>query len=89
MAQVADERHGSGADPHQHETDGRAAYAAYGDRVGWVNFAGARIPDWDDLGGRIQGAWEAGGAAVRARVQAELAGAQAESAPVPLPDGQQ
>lgn len=73
----ADERTGSGAKPLTHETNGQANYAAYGDRVGWVNFAGARIPDWDDLGERIQQAWDAGADAVRQRVLAELEGGSA------------
>lgn len=35
----------------------RATFEAYRDAVGGVNFAGAPIPDWDDLGDTVQKGW--------------------------------
>lgn len=37
----------------------RAAYSAYGAEVGWKNFQGSPMPQWQDLGGTIQAAWRA------------------------------
>lgn len=36
---------------------GRIAYAAYGETTGHKNYAGLPMPDWEDLGDRIQQAW--------------------------------
>lgn len=73
-----DHRKGSGADPLQHQTDAEAGYAAYGDAVGWVNAAGAPLPEWDDLGGRLQRGWQAMADAVRTRA-AHQASVQADA----------
>lgn len=35
----------------------KAAYAAYGEATGGKNFRGEPMPDWDDLGEKIQYAW--------------------------------
>ena len=35
------------------------AYHAYGDTVGWKNFAGQQMPAFTDLPETIQRAWEA------------------------------
>jgi hypothetical protein len=50
---------------HRDESPGEAdveaaallAYDAYGDQVGWRNFAGGDMPDWADLPEKIRGAW--------------------------------
>ncbi len=34
-------------------------YEAYGDFVGWKNYAGLLMPLWKDLPEKIQGAWKA------------------------------
>lgn len=43
----------------------QAAYTAYGQATGGRNFLGDPMPDWDDLGDTIQGAWVAATIAVR------------------------
>ncbi|MER6235952.1 hypothetical protein ABT185_07730 [Streptomyces clavifer] len=35
----------------------QAAYKAYGEATGGLNFRGDPMPVWDDLGGVIQHAW--------------------------------
>lgn len=42
----------------------QAAYAAYGDSTGGLNYQGRAMPDWDDLGDAIQVAWVAAAGAV-------------------------
>ena len=37
----------------------RAAYAAYGQATGGLNYQGLPMPEWDDLGEPIQRAWVA------------------------------
>jgi hypothetical protein len=37
----------------------QAAYAAYGDHTGGLNYQGRTMPAWDNLGPTIQGAWVA------------------------------
>ena len=36
----------------------KAAYAAYGEVVGWKNFRGDPMPQFNDLPGEIQSAWD-------------------------------
>lgn len=52
------------------------AYAAYGDTVDWKNYAGLPMPQWPDLGEKIQRAWLAAiGAAIemyRAMVRLQI-----------------
>lgn len=36
---------------------GVIAYEAYGDSVDWKTFDGRPMPEWSDLGERIQQAW--------------------------------
>jgi hypothetical protein len=55
----------------QQVTDARAAYAAYGEATGGLNFRGEPMPGWEGLGDTIQGAWIAAAAAVRHRVETE------------------
>lgn len=57
------------------------AYQAYGESTGFENYAGLPMPEWDDLGERIQGAWVAATEAVRKKVIAAPARAVPESAP--------
>lgn len=38
---------------------GQRAYHAYGNAIGWVNFMGESMPDWDKLPPSIQSAWQA------------------------------
>lgn len=42
----------------------QAAYKAYGDSTGWVNFLGKPMPKWEDLPESIQKAWRDATAAV-------------------------
>lgn len=53
------------------------AYAAYGDSVNWQNYQGLPMPQWPDLGGKIQHAWlTAVGSAIemyRAMVRLQIA----------------
>jgi len=35
------------------------AYDAYGDFVGWKNYAGAPMPQWHELPDKIRDAWRA------------------------------
>jgi len=42
----------------------QAAYAAYGDSTGWVNFLGKPMPKWAELPEKIQQAWRDATAAV-------------------------
>lgn len=35
----------------------KLAYGAYGQTTGFKNFQGNPMPNWDDLGETIQGAW--------------------------------
>lgn len=53
--------------------DARAAYVAYGETTGGRNFRGEPMPAWDGLGDTIQRAWIAAAAAVRARVERDVA----------------
>lgn len=53
----------------------RRAFDAYGDRAQWTNVAGEPIPQWPQIGDRIQDCWEAAARAVHDAV-----------AP-PMPDG--
>lgn len=46
----------------------RAAYAAYGETTGGKNYQGPPMPDWDDLGEKIQTAWRAATVAVHGLV---------------------
>jgi hypothetical protein len=48
-----------------------AAYAAYGQSVGWKNFAGNPMPEWHELPERIQEAWRASVRAVVTALAAE------------------
>ena len=36
-----------------------SAYRAYGYKVGWENYQGLPMPQWDELTPAIRGAWEA------------------------------
>lgn len=36
---------------------GKIAYLAYGDSVGWKNYQGLPMPQWDQLSVAIQGGW--------------------------------
>lgn len=38
---------------------GKEAYQAYGNYVDFKNFQGNPMPSWNDLGEKIQGAWQA------------------------------
>lgn len=49
--------------------DAQAAYAAYGQTTGGLNFRGEPMPTWDGLGDTIQQAWIAAAAAVRGRAE--------------------
>lgn len=51
----------------------RAAYAAYSQSTGGLNYQGLPMPDWDGLGETIQGAWRAATGTVRETVLAERA----------------
>lgn len=51
--------------------DAKAAYAAYGETTGGLNFRGEPMPDWDGLGDTIQRAWVAAAATVRRKVELE------------------
>ena len=42
----------------------KAAYAAYGEVVGWKNFRGDPMPQWSELPEVIQRGWDAAGEAV-------------------------
>jgi hypothetical protein len=42
----------------------KVAYAAYGDATGGLNYQGAPMPAWDDLGTPIQSAWVAAARAI-------------------------
>ena len=42
----------------------RIAYEAYGDTVGWVNYQGKPMPQFDDLTEIIRDAWAAAAQAV-------------------------
>ncbi|PRY35346.1 hypothetical protein [Umezawaea tangerina] len=42
----------------------QAAYEAYGDTTGGLNYQGLPMPSWDDLGDLIRAAWTAAAAAV-------------------------
>lgn len=42
----------------------RLAYEAYGESTGGKTFDGRQMPDWDDLGEKIQTAWVAAAGAV-------------------------
>lgn len=57
--------------PHtdQELADAQTAYTAYGDTTGGLNFRGEPMPTWGNLGHKIQAAWVAAAAAVRARVE--------------------
>lgn len=35
----------------------KVAYHAYGAEADWKNYQGLPMPQWDDLGDAIQGAW--------------------------------
>ncbi len=43
--------------PYHPETAACLAYNAYGDHVGWKNYAGLPMPIWSDLPDKIRGAW--------------------------------
>lgn len=45
-------------------TMAKLAYAAYGESTGNKNYQGLPMPDWNDLGAPIQGAWLAAVGAV-------------------------
>jgi len=49
-------------------TDGEAAYAAYGNYVGWVNYQGLPMPPWEELPDKIKGAWGAAAEAIVERM---------------------
>lgn len=51
----------------------QAAYQAYGETTGFLNYQGKAMPGWDDLGDTIQGAW----VAAARRVEEILCGPQA------------
>lgn len=67
----------------------REAYAAYGRETGGTNFYGLPMPEWDQLGQRIQGAWTAAALAVAEQLliraphtqTPEQAGTEASPAP--------
>lgn len=39
------------------EYAGRRAYTAYGEAVGWTAVSGSPMPQWDNIGEKVQGAW--------------------------------
>ena len=45
-------------------TLGQVAYEAYATETAWRTFDDRQMPSWDDLGERIQRAWEAAAQAV-------------------------
>jgi hypothetical protein len=47
----------------------RTAYRAYGETTDFKNFRGEPMPEWDNLGDRIQAAWVAATEAVRREVE--------------------
>jgi hypothetical protein len=47
------------------------AYDKYGDFVGWKNYAGLKMPDWDQLPSNIQDAWKASVRAVSEKLASE------------------
>ena len=57
------------------DTLARAAYDAYGDHTGHLNYQGLPMPIFDDLGDTIQGAWRKAAARVDEMVRRELADA--------------
>ncbi|MFJ9114493.1 hypothetical protein ACIRJO_02975 [Streptomyces sp. NPDC102394] len=46
----------------------KAAYAAYGGATGGKNFRGEPMPEWEDLGPKIQTAWEVAAEAVARQI---------------------
>lgn len=42
----------------------KIAYLGYGEAVGYKNYEGKPMPDWKDLGSKIQNAWIAATVAV-------------------------
>lgn len=46
----------------------KIAYRAYATSTGGKTFDGRDMPDWDDLGDRVQAAWTAAAEAVRVAV---------------------
>jgi mono/diheme cytochrome c family protein len=49
----------------------QVAYRAYGETTHFTNFRGEPMPDWAELGDRIQRAWVAAVAAVAEQVRGE------------------
>ncbi len=52
---------------YDEEALAKAAYEAYGQSTGGLNYQGLPMPEWADLGDKIQAAWRAASAAVVAR----------------------
>lgn len=46
------------------KTTGQIGYDAYGEFTGWRTFDGRPMPEWVDLGERVQGAWQAAADAI-------------------------
>lgn len=44
----------------------QVAYEAYAKSTGWLNFLGARMPEWSALPDKIREAWRAASEAARA-----------------------
>jgi hypothetical protein len=57
--------------PAESVTLAEAGYRAYGDFVGWQNYAGLPMPKWGELPEKIRGAW---GAAITGAIQAGRGG---------------
>lgn len=53
------------------ETLAKVAYRAYGETTDFKNFRGEPMPEWNDLGERIQKAWVAAASAVADRARGE------------------
>jgi hypothetical protein len=54
--------------PADHDAIARAAYAAYGEVTGGKNHRGEPMPAYDELGEKIQQAWQAAALASRSWV---------------------
>jgi hypothetical protein len=61
----------------------QVAYAAYGATTGGLNYRGEPMPEWADLGDRIQGAWIAAAHAVVDAVEDRSKPEPREWKPVP------